>query len=310
MNIKSFLPFLLITIILFGCKSKTTNESNELQTDNLHFVENQEIHDQSFFDKSITSLQVLSGNEKTGYDYQTVEVNYNIVFIILYGHKNLEHYIAKYTTTTKTCTGCEGVERSIKVEIYSFKDNSKPVLEIDKNCDKLEILTNTYKTTIYGCCGAEASYEIFDFKHQSIIQADNQIISGGIPNSKIRFYTGFKQDFVDTLNLGSLHFSYNSDDRYTVKIRTRKNWKNDFLPYSPNIEILSEDEKDRFSKSNNEYTFWSLNKISNKNSINNLVVRLTFLNENEKINNVIDIPIMNGQPFGKDEQMQEIFIEE
>jgi len=309
MNTTKFLSFLLTSIVLLACKPKTTSVTNELQSDNLFFVENQVMDSPPFFDKSISSFQILSGNEKTGYDYQTIEVNYNVVFIILDGRKELEHYIAKYTTTTKTCTGCEGVERNIKVEIYSFEDNSKPVMEIDKNCDKLEIFVDTYKTTIYGCCGAENNYEFFDFKHKSIIQADNQIILGRIPNSKVRFYIGFKQDFADTLNLGSLNFSYNSNEKYAVKIRTRKNLENDFLPFSPDIEILSENEKDRFSKSDNEYTLWSLNKVSSKNSINNLVVKLTFPSENETTNNVISIPIVNGKLFGKDERIQEIYIE-
>jgi hypothetical protein len=297
--------------VLFGCKPKTTTENNALQTDSLPLVENHEINNPSFFDKSISGFQIISGNKQTGYDYQTVEVTYDVLFLILDGHKELVHYIAKYTTTTKTCTGCEGVERNIRVEIYSFEDNSKPVMEIDKNCDKLEIFVDTYKTAIYGCCGAENSYEVFDFRHKSIIQADNQIILGRIPNSNVRFYIGFKQDFADTLHLGTLNFSYNSDERFSVKIRTGRNLENDFfLPFSPDIEILSKDEADAFSKSKNEYTFWSLNKVSNKTAINNLVVRLTFPSQNETINNVIDIPVMNGKPFGKGEQIQEIFIEE
>jgi hypothetical protein len=296
--------------VLFGCKPKITIGNNELQADTLPLVEKQEINNPAFFDESISSFQILSEKEKRWYDYQTVEVNYDVVSIWLSEFKELKKYIAKYITTTKVRAGYEGAERNIKVEIYSFEDNTKPLMEIDKNCDKVEIFVHTYKTTIYGCCGAEESYELFDFKHKSIIQADNQIILGRIPTPRIKFYIGFQKDVPDTLSLGVLTFSYNSDEKFSVKILTRKKIENEFLPFSPDIEILSEDEKDKFSKSDSEYTFWSLDKISYKASINNLVIKLTFPVDKLNVNDVINIPIINGKPFGKDEQTQEVFIEE
>ena len=307
-----FLLLLLIGVVLLGCNLKTKNQSNEPQLDTPSFADTTSQKTSNVFsiDESVSSFHILSGDNKMGYDYETVEINYKVVFIIPNGHKKLEHYIAKYTTKTKTCTGCEGQERNVKVEIYSFDAPNKLVMEIDKNCDELTLFTNTYKTTIYGCCADENIYEIFDYEHKSIIQADNQIILGNIPNSEINFYVGFTKELNDTLIFGSLNYSYNSNEKYTIKIRTKKNLENDFLPFSPNIEILSDGANDNFSKSDNEYIFWSLNKITNKNFINNLTIRLTFLCENETIDNVIDIPIKNGNLFGKEETIQDIFIAE
>jgi len=268
------------------------------------------MNDALFFDEGMSSFRILSMDKMNGYEYETVETNYKVHYIIPDGYKQLGYYIAKYTNTTKDNLGQEGQNRNIKIELYAFENPSKLVMKIDENCDKLDLLTDTYLTTIYGCCGAEHSYEIFDYKQKSIIRGDNQIILGEVPNPRIRFYVGFKQDFVDTLNLGSLSFSYNSDEKYMIKIRTRKNLKNDFLPFSPDIEILSSENDRKYSESIFvKYTFWSLNnKIHDKNSIDNLVIRLTFQSDKEAINNVIEIPIINGKPFGKEEKAQEIYL--
>ena len=195
----------------------------------------------------MSNFHVLSRDKNTGYDYETVEINYKVVYIIPDGHKELENYVAKYTTKTKTCTGCEGQERNIKVEIYSFDEPDKSVMKIDTNCDELTLLTNTYKTTIYGCCASENIYEIFDYKQKSIIQADNQIILGEIPNSKIKFYVGFTKALNDTLSLGSLSYSYDSNEKYTIRILTKKKSENKFLPFSPDIEILGDNNDRKYS---------------------------------------------------------------
>ena len=308
------LLLVLVSVVLLGCKSKTRTQSDETQLEKPSFADtiNQKTNNAFFFDESLSSFYVLSRDKNTGYDYETVEINYKVVFIIPDGYKELENYIAKYITRSKTCTGCEGQERNIKVELYSFDAPNRLVMKIDKNCDELTLFTSTYKTTIYGCCASENIYEIFNYKHKSIIQADNQIITGDIPNSKIKLYFGFTKDINDTLCLGSLNYSYNSDDKYTIRILTEKKLENTFLPFSPEIEILGGNNDRKHSDLMSgivRYTFWSLNKISNKNSINNLTIRLTFPYDSGTVNNVIDIPIVNGKLFGKDERIQEIYIE-
>lgn len=302
----------VLSVGLLCCNPKPRSEpqsENSFLTDTI----SQNMNDAIFFDKGVSSFRILSMDKMNGYEFETVETNYKVHFIIPDGHKQLGHHIAKYTTTTIVNLGQEGQNRNMKIELYAFENPSKLVMKVDKNCDKLDILTDTYLTTIYGCCGAEDSYEIFDFKHKSIIQSDNKIIIGEVPNPRIRFYVGFRPDFADTLNLGYLNFSYNSDEKYTIKIRTRRNLlKNDFLPFSPDIEILSSENDRKYSESVFvKYTFWSLNnKIRDKNSIDNLVIRLSFPSENEVINNVVEIPIINGKPYGKDEKVQEIYLTE
>ncbi len=308
------LLLLLFGTVLLGCKPKTSVESGESQSPEkplLADTVNQKVSNALFSDESMSSFHILSGDENSGYDYKTVEVNYKVVFIIPDGHNVLEHYIAKYTATTKTCTGCEVGGRNIKVEIYSFEKPPKLMMTTDKNCDNIEFSSDTYKTTVYGCGEGEDSYEIFDYKQNSIIQADHKIISGSIPNSKIKFYVGFVKDNKDALCLGSLNFSYNNNEKYAVKIRTRKNVKDDYLPFSPDIEIISAEPKDKFSESNNEYTFWSLDYVNDKKLINNLIIRLAFMRGSRPGDHtIVDIPIEHGKLFGKEETTQELYIEE
>jgi len=59
-----------------------------------------------------------------------------------------------------------------------------------------------------------------------------------------------------------------------------------------------------------KYTFWSLNKIHDKNSINNLTIRLTFPYDSGTVNNVIDVPIINGKLFENEATTQEIYLAE
>jgi len=309
------LLLVLVSAMLLSCKSKTRNQSNDLQLAKPSYTDttSQITSNAFFFDESVSRFHVLSREKDTGYDYETVEINYKVVNIIPDGYKELENYIAKYITRTKKCTGCEGQDRNIQVEIYSFDATNKLVMKVEKNCDELTFFTSTYKTTIFGCCASENIYEIFDYKHKSIIQADNQIILGDIPNSKIKLYVGFTKDINDTLCLGSLNYSYNSDEKYTIRILTSKKLENKFLPFSPDIEILGGDNDRKYSDFMSglvKYSLWSLNKIPDKNSINNLAIRLTFPYDSGTVNNVIDIPIINGKLFENEETIQEIYIAE
>jgi len=158
----------VLSVILLCCNQKPRSESNESQSENLFLTDSisQDMNNALFFDKGVSSFRILSMDKINGYEYESVETNYKVHYIIPDGHKQLGHYIARYTTTTIDNLGQEGQNRNIKIELYAFENPSKLVMKIDENCDELDILTDTYLTTIYGCCGAEDSYEIFDYKQK------------------------------------------------------------------------------------------------------------------------------------------------
>jgi len=305
MQTRKILLALLVSGVLVSCNTQTKTESNKLQTENQFFADttNKKTQNAFFSDESTSSFYVISGNKEKGYVYQTVEINYAVLYNIPDGYKG--YNVAKYIMTTTMDQAVEFPERNIKVEIYPFENPSKLIMKIDKDCDRIDLLDNTYKTTINGCCGNENVYEIFDYKHKSIIKTERRIVIGNFYNSKISFYVGFEKENEDSL--GTLKYSYNSKEKYTIKMRTKQDY--DYIYYFPDIEILSDNENDKFSKSDYGYTFFSPRKISDKNSINNLTIRLIFSCENGENDIVVDIPIINGKPFRKEDKIQELYIE-
>tara|TARA_R110002096_G_C14391988_1_gene706616 strand:+ start:205 stop:711 length:507 start_codon:yes stop_codon:yes gene_type:complete len=163
--------FVIFTIItLAGCtnhpNTPSTKASEKIQVDTT-VVTGHEANfknDSFFYDEGRSSFEILAGNSDSGYDYQTVETNYQIGFLTIDGNfSNLKHSLIKKTTNTKTCTGCEGRERSILVQISSLDTPKKPTVKIEKDCDDIFFDSHTFKTITYGCCGAEDELEILDY---------------------------------------------------------------------------------------------------------------------------------------------------
>ena len=77
-------------------------------------------------------------------------------------------------------------------------------------------------------------------------------------------------------------------------------------PFSEEIEIITRNERDKFHKELNEYELWSLNNIKNRNQIDGIIIQLSFWSQCRLVYDIIQIPIINGLPFGKDINVQEI----
>lgn len=308
---KHLLINILITIQLIGYSAgKVWAEQNEpvpnIQTKNTSQTDTISAN-QLFQEKGTSSFEIVPGNENMGFEYKTIDVSYKHAFILLPGQDNFKDYFARYTITTNTCTACEGQERNIKVLLRPFEDPEKTALTIDRNCDQLDLYFHNYQTTKYGCCGAENELEIFDYNNQSIIQADNQIIIGYAPNSEIKLYIGSQQAFNDSLRISTLMISYNSTEKYIIRIKSDIELESHCSPFSPDIEIY-EKGKNILSETRNEYPLWSLNGIKNKALINDLVIRLKFNCDETVSNHTIDIPIIQGKPFGKENKEQDIYL--
>lgn len=257
-------------------------------------------------DSGQSKFIITAGDANSGYDFQTVETNYKLSFIALSGgYSDLKHYFAKYTTISKTCTGCEGQERKIKVELHPFDNPKQTDLIIEKDCDDLTLDVHTYKTVKYGCCGAENELAIYDYQNKLIIEGDEKILLVNIPNSKINLFVAWKNYDKDTTIRGTLYFCYNSTDRYAVKIKNDVRSDN-CTDISPDILIHTANTHDTYNKYNNEYHLWSLDKIDNKNQINNIQLKIAFDCDNATSLDTLKIPIINGKPFGKNERVQMI----
>ncbi|HWW41410.1 hypothetical protein [Pedobacter sp.] len=296
------LPYITIcTFTILGCSNIQNSDKNGnkgLSNPKVDSVKN------VYADSGQSSFSILTGDSSTGgYDIKTVETTYKVVFIASHSDKNFKHYFAKYTTTSKTCTGCEEQQRNIHVELGAFDNPQKTAFIIDRDCDDLTLDGMTYKTVKYGCCGAEDKLQIFDYGNKSIIEGDSKIITGLIPNSSLKFYVAFKPDYKDTTTLGTLYYAYNSSDSYAIKIKSKLLSSEDCFIPSSNVIIYSANSHDKLLE-NNEYEFWSLNNIKTEDLINNITLKFSCACYSDVSKDTLEIPIINGKPFGKDERQQ------
>ena len=260
----------------------------------------------TFTDSSKTSMEIRAGATDSGYVYRTIETTYRSAYIAPRGKENIKHYFAKYITTTKTCTGCEGRKRNIKIELRAFEEPSKPVISINRDCDDIILDVNYYKTITHGCCGAEDQHEIYDYDNQMIIAGDNKILFGSIPNSRVNVLIGFKNEVADSTTLGTLYLSYRSDERYEIRIKSSPLPAEKCSPFSPEISLTSKNPRNTFNAASNEHTLWSLDKINSSALVNGISIKVAFNCETELHVKPLYIPIINGMPFGKSSKNQEI----
>ena len=119
----------------------------------------------------------------------------------------------------------KGKERNIRIKIKAFNNPSKTIIEINKNCDDIDLQTKLYKTIKYGCCGHVNHYEIFNYENKQIIEGDDKIVVGSIPDSDLKIYVGFTQETNDSTVLGTLYYTtYNTrknPDRFAIKIKSK-----------------------------------------------------------------------------------------
>ena len=271
-------------------------------------------------DRTTSTIQIFkerSNNGNTGWYYKSSETHYDVIFNMgnpfgkIFNDVPLaldkdegDYYLSKFTTIIRKYQGSENDEKTIKVEITPLRKPYHKPLVIKKKCGGLALEDGYYKTVNYECCGGDDEYALYDFQNNLIIEGDVKVIIATIPNSKIKFFTGYKSNENDTSFMGTVFYSYNGTDKYQIRLN-----KTSVLPSScgyrvPEVFISSSGGNDQVNQNKNEYTLWSLNKISNKKEINNISLEIAFeCNEFSK-NDTITIPIVNGMPFGKDNKIQ------
>jgi len=199
---------------------------------------------------------------------------------------------------------CELPNTTIKVELHPLDNPSTTDFMVVHECDKIELDYDTYKITKFACCDGEDEIEVRDYHYQQIIDGDVQILKGRIPNSPMSLYFAYKRsDYSDTLSLGKAIISYNSRDIYEVTILPFPLNPGDCGYHSPEISVYSVDKDSTFKVWENEFSVWNLDAIESKSQVNNIAVELVFDCTSQR---VVQIPLINGLPFGKNERKQTI----
>lgn len=259
-----------------------------------------------------SKFEILSKKPKNSFVYKTVESNFKPARIQL-KEFDVRQYFAAITTTTEKWTGVEGQERNIRIKIKAFDNPSKTIIEINKNCDDIDLQTKRYKTIKYGCCGHVNHYEIFNYENKQIVEGDDKIVVGSIPDSDLEIYVGFTQETNDSTVLGTLYYTTyhpgKNPDRFAIKIKSKPSNVRKCETYWPKISLQTNKAIDKFDANENEYTLWSFDKIENEKLINNLTIKFSIECTEKQNFSFLYIPIMNGKPFGKENKNQEMTLD-
>jgi hypothetical protein len=299
---KTIFIILFIALSFFSCKN------NEQKTKLAEPLEAKSV----FTETAESSFEILSQKSKNDYVYRTVESSFKPARLQLKDY-DVRRYFAHFTTTTEKWTSVEGQERNINIKIKAFDNPSKTIIEINKNCDDIDLQTIFYETVKYGCCGNVNHYEIFDYQNNLIIEGDDKIITGSIPDSDLKIYVGFTQETNDSTVLGTLYYTTyhlrKKPEKFAIKIKSKPSNVRKCETYWPKISLQTNKAIDKFDATENENTLWSLYKIENESLINNLTIKFSVECTEKQDFKFLHIPIINGKPFGKDDKIQEMTLD-
>lgn len=258
-------------------------------------------------DTAAASFEITKKDSLVGVEYRAVDVRYQVEYIAPKGE--IKHYLAKYITTTQSCTGCEGQARSMAVEIHSLEQPGQTICTIRHDCDEVILEADYYKTVKHGCCGAEDELALFDYDNKPIIEGDGKLVLGNIPNSKLKLWFAYKRNYEDTTSQGTIYLSYSSAERYEIKISTPPLPTDHCNPYTPEMTLRSTDPRDEKIEGRNEYDLWSLDGQTDISKIDHLTLKIAFECEKGYGPAPVEIPVIDGKPFGKAEKKQTVALE-
>lgn len=243
-----------------------------------------------------------SGDSTRCYDIR--DVDYEVIQIAPKGE--WINYIVRKSSSTLTCDGQEGQKRTIIIELNPVDRPKHTAFVIRHDADEINLEHDYYQTIYYGCCDAEPIHKIYDYNNDLITEGTARILTGAIPNNPIKFFISYKPEPLDTTRLGSVFLAYDSHDKYQVDILSPPLPPEMCSQYAPEVTLVSRNRYDTLEIYENEYQLWELENIDNPNQIGNLFIRVKYLCDPYFTIEEIEIPILRGKPFGKDDRIQTI----
>ncbi len=238
-------------------------------------------------------------------------------------YKNkFDNFIIKENQSIETFVGQEGQNSLITAEIFKI-NSARKVSTIRINADALDIFASYYKTSKYGCCGAENYHELVSlWGNKTFLKYNSKYYCIDIPNTGIKLYFGFLVDSWDKKNLilGELYFAHSISKSVPGKafvthgfttvnkviFKTKdKALFNEILGFSPQITLLKSIKQDRLIEyqDHQTLTLWSFDKNDRLEGISFVALKLEF--EGDKTISV-EIPIKNGYLFGKANKFDQV----
>ncbi|GAB4032957.1 hypothetical protein [Spirosoma gilvum] len=294
---KYLLPVAFSLFTLLSCSDKSGKSNSTNPSDSARTSTGPSLYE----DSETASFQLLKEDSKWGWQYRTDETTYKVVNVALQG-KDTQHYMAKYRTVTNGATSLEGQKRTIQIELRSLDNPKKIVLKKQHDCDEIIFDWKYYKTIKYGCCGSLDQLKLYDYQGKLLIEGVLPITTASVPNRDFRFYISFQaNEDQDSTTIGTLQLSYNSSEIYRIQIKSANHTPSENCgPYTlPILRLKTGSTKDDYNEQDKTYSLWSLEhqKALAPDQLNGLTIRANF--DCDPTIGIIDIPIINGQPFGK-----------
>jgi len=296
--------FIIITGILFisACSGRRGSGDDITQID---FTENT-----LFIDTGRSSIVINNSGDSTKcYDIKSVD--YSIVQISPEGE--WINYVARQSRATVTCDGQEGQKRTIQVELRPVDNPKHVAYVIQHNADEIYLEHDYYQTVTIGCCDAEPIHRVYDYAGHPIIEGNVKIITGAIPNNPMKFFIGYTPAFRDTTigdttTIGSIILAYDPKKKYTINVLSPPLPPDLCSQYSPEIMLVPTYGRDSLELFGDEYQLWDFENIESTDEIRNISIFVEYLCEVYYPVEPLKIPITNGKPFGKDELVQNVYL--
>ncbi len=292
-------PWLLIAFLSFsfaGCSDKSTKSESPETPLSIEANPGSAMYEHS----EPASFQLLKKDSTQGWQYRTDETTYKVVYVALEG-KDTQHYIAKYRTLTDGATGLESQTRSIQISLSSLDNPGKTLLTAKHDCDELTLNARNFQTVKHGCCGSLDEVKLYDYQNRLIIEGDSKLIPAEVPN-QFTFYLSFQAGGPDTTTIGTVHLSYSSAETYHIQVKASKPASENCGPVVPALSLRSTSKKDSYNEGLSQYDLWSLEHSTSPEQVNGLTIRANF--DCDPAIGLIEIPIINGRPFGKADKNQ------
>lgn len=288
---------LLIVILpfLFWCCSKNPDQGTTEKTD-VQLI--------TYTDSATSSFRFLKQDTIGGLQYRTTETTYKVVNVDL-ADTNLQQCLVKFHTITDAGTQLEGQTRTIQFALSPLKNPSKIILAAKHDCDELTFDWRHFQTVKHGCCGSLDQVKYYDYQNKLLIEGDSKIVAASIPN-QFTFYFAFQAEQQDSTTIGTLHLSYSSSEVYHIKLKSQHPASENCGPVVPILTLRSGNAKDTYNEDLNQYDLWSLEHSKSPRQLNGLTIRVNF--DCDPKLGVVDIPLIDGQPFGKTDTNQEYLI--
>ncbi|RAI74852.1 hypothetical protein HMF3257_12510 [Spirosoma telluris] len=255
----------------------------------------------TYADSGTSSFRFLKQDTIGGLYYRTTETTYKVVDVDL-DNKDLTHYLVKFSTVTDAGTQLEGQTRTIRFALSPLDNPSKTILTAKHDCDELTFDWQHYQTIKHGCCGSLDQIKYYDYQNKLLIEGDSKIMAASIPN-QFTFYLAFQAEpSSDTTTIGTLNLSYSSSEAYHIKIKALHAASENCGPVVPILSLRSSSPKDTYNEGLKQYDLWSLEHSKSPRELNKLTIRVNF--DCDPRLGVIDIPLIDGRPFGKSELNQ------